>query len=99
MRLCYCWRRPTGGVKRFVHCSSVGVIGDVKQPPADETTQCHPVNIYERTKLEGEQGALEFACQQAFQLLWFALPGFTDLLPAHGKIVPHNLKRALSDLW
>jgi nucleoside-diphosphate-sugar epimerase len=26
------------GVKRFVHCSSVGVIGDVKHPPADETS-------------------------------------------------------------
>ena len=41
------------GVRRFVHCSSVGVIGDVKHPPADETTECDPVNIYERTKLEG----------------------------------------------
>ena len=49
------------GVRRFVHCSSVGVIGDVKHPPADETTECHPVNIYERTKLEGERAALDFA--------------------------------------
>ena len=49
------------GVKRFVHCSSVGVIGDVDHPPADETTECHPTNIYERTKLEGERGALDFA--------------------------------------
>ncbi len=48
-------------VKRFVHCSSVGVIGDVEHPPADETTECHPVNIYERTKLEGERTALDFA--------------------------------------
>ena len=49
------------GVKRFVHCSSVGVIGDVDHPPADETTECHPTNIYERTKLEGERGVLDFA--------------------------------------
>ena len=49
------------GVRRFVYCSSVGVIGDVKHPPADETTECHPVNIYERTKLEGERAALDFA--------------------------------------
>ncbi len=49
------------GVRRFVHCSSVGVIGDVKYPPADETTECHPVNIYERTKLKGEMVALDFA--------------------------------------
>jgi nucleoside-diphosphate-sugar epimerase len=54
------------GVKRFVHCSSVGVIGDVKHPPADETTECHPVNIYERTKLEGERVALDFACRTGF---------------------------------
>ncbi len=51
------------GVKRFVHCSSVGVIGNVEHPPADETTECHPVNIYEQTKLEGERVALDFACQ------------------------------------
>lgn len=51
------------GVKRFVHCSSVGVTGDVENPPADETTECHPTNIYERTKLEGERAALEFAKQ------------------------------------
>jgi nucleoside-diphosphate-sugar epimerase len=48
------------GVKRFVHCSSVGVIGDVENPPADETTDCHPTNIYEQTKLEGERVALDF---------------------------------------
>jgi nucleoside-diphosphate-sugar epimerase len=48
------------GVKRFVHCSSVGVIGDVDNPPADETTECRPTNIYEQTKLEGERAALDF---------------------------------------
>ena len=54
------------GVRRFVHCSSVGVIGDVSHPPADENTECHPTNIYERTKLEGERAALDFAGGQAF---------------------------------
>jgi nucleoside-diphosphate-sugar epimerase len=57
------------GVKRFVHCSSVGVIGDVEHPPADETTECHPVNIYERTKLEGERAALDFACRTSFPVV------------------------------
>ena len=56
-------------VKRFVHCSSVGVIGDVKHPPADETTKCYPVNIYERTKLEGERAALDFARQTGFPIV------------------------------
>lgn len=57
------------GVSRFVHCSSVGVIGDVKYPPADETTECNPVNIYERTKLEGEKVALDFAHQTGFPVV------------------------------
>jgi nucleoside-diphosphate-sugar epimerase len=49
------------GVRRFVHCSSVGVMGDVEYPPGNETTPCRPTNIYEQTKLEGEQTAIEFA--------------------------------------
>jgi nucleoside-diphosphate-sugar epimerase len=57
------------GVRRLVHCSSVGVIGDVKHSPADETTECHPVNIYERTKLEGERTALKFAHQTDFPVV------------------------------
>jgi nucleoside-diphosphate-sugar epimerase len=57
------------GVKRLVHCSSVGVIGDVKDPPADETTECHPANIYERTKLEGERAVLDFARQTGFPVV------------------------------
>lgn len=57
------------GVRRFVHCSSVGVIGDVKHPPANETTECHPVNIYERTKLEGEKTALDFARRTGFPVV------------------------------
>jgi nucleoside-diphosphate-sugar epimerase len=57
------------GVKRFVHCSSVGVIGDVENPPADETTDCHPTNIYEKTKLEGESAALEFSRRTGFPVV------------------------------
>ena len=57
------------GVRRFVHCSSVGVIGDVKHSPADETTECHPINIYERTKLEGEKVALDFASHTGFPVV------------------------------
>jgi nucleoside-diphosphate-sugar epimerase len=57
------------GVRRFVHCSSVGVIGDVEHPPADETAECHPVNIYERTKLEGERVALDFARRTGFPVV------------------------------
>jgi nucleoside-diphosphate-sugar epimerase len=51
------------GVRRLVHCSSVGVFGEVRQPPADEATPCKPKNIYERSKLAGEQAALQVACE------------------------------------
>lgn len=57
------------GVKRFVHCSSVGVIGHVKNPPADETTECVPGNIYGQTKLEGERAALDFTRRTGFQVV------------------------------
>jgi nucleoside-diphosphate-sugar epimerase len=53
----------------FVHCSSNGVIGEIQQPPADEATPCRPTNIYEETKLAGEQAARQFACDTGFQVV------------------------------
>jgi nucleoside-diphosphate-sugar epimerase len=41
-------------VKRFVHCSTVGVHGDVDRLPADEEAPFNPGDIYQATKLEGE---------------------------------------------
>jgi nucleoside-diphosphate-sugar epimerase len=57
------------GVRRLVHCSSVGVIGEVRNPPADESSTCHPTNIYEHTKLAGEQAALRFAWETGFPVV------------------------------
>jgi dihydroflavonol-4-reductase len=57
------------GGSRVVHCSSVGVIGDVKNPPADESSPCHPTNIYEQTKLAGEQAALRYAAETDFPVV------------------------------
>ena len=48
------------GVKRFVHTSTVGVHGDVKHPPADETAPLAPGDIYQQTKAEAEALALRF---------------------------------------
>ncbi len=42
------------GVGRFVHCSTVGVQGEIKDPPADEEATFNPGDIYQQTKLEGE---------------------------------------------
>jgi nucleoside-diphosphate-sugar epimerase len=49
------------GVSRFVHCSSVGVYGDIENPPADEGSDTHPDVSYERSKLAGEGAVMEFA--------------------------------------
>jgi dihydroflavonol-4-reductase len=44
-----------GGARRVVHCSTVGVHGDVEHPPADEDAPLRPGDIYQETKLEGER--------------------------------------------
>ncbi len=54
------------GVKRFVHCSTVGVHGHIEDPPADEEYRFSPGDIYQRTKLEGEQKALQFCKDTGF---------------------------------
>jgi nucleoside-diphosphate-sugar epimerase len=56
------------GVRRFVHCSTVGVLGDVKVPPADETTPYSPGDSYQETKCEGELAALAFQASYDFPL-------------------------------
>jgi len=44
-----------GGVRRVVHCSTVGVHGDIEHPPANEDAPLKPGDIYQVTKLEGEE--------------------------------------------
>lgn len=48
------------GVSRFVHCSTVGVLGHISKPPANETTPYNPGDIYQTTKCEAEKEALRF---------------------------------------
>ena len=47
-------------VNRFLHCSTVGVLGHIEDPPADETRPYHPGDIYQTTKCEGEKAVLAF---------------------------------------
>jgi dihydroflavonol-4-reductase len=42
------------GARRVVHCSTVGVHGDIAHPPAAEGAPLKPGDIYQVTKLEGE---------------------------------------------
>jgi dihydroflavonol-4-reductase len=46
------------GVRRVVHCSTVGIHGNVTGEPASEATPIQPEGIYEVTKAEGDQLAL-----------------------------------------
>jgi nucleoside-diphosphate-sugar epimerase len=48
------------GVQRFVHCSTVGVHGDVKNPPADEDAPYAPGDRYQESKTEGERIVLDY---------------------------------------
>lgn len=49
------------GVKRFVHCSTVGVHGHVKEIPCTENSPYNPMDEYHRSKLEGELAVLDYA--------------------------------------
>jgi nucleoside-diphosphate-sugar epimerase len=50
-------------VERFIHCSTVGVHGDVKKPPADEKTSYGPGDHYQESKTEGERVVLREMAQ------------------------------------
>ena len=47
------------GATRVVHCSTVGVHGNIEHPPANEEAPLSPGDIYQDTKLEGERIARE----------------------------------------
>lgn len=47
-------------VKHFVHCSTVGVQGEIDNPPATEEAPYKPGDYYQESKRDGEIFALEF---------------------------------------
>lgn len=57
------------GVQRFVHVSSVGLYGNLKQLPANEETPCHPQSIYGETKLAGEGEIRKFGEKTGFPVV------------------------------
>ena len=46
------------GVSRFIYCSTSGVLGPIRDPPASESAPYHPSNIYEYVKTEAEKEVL-----------------------------------------
>lgn len=49
------------GVKRFLHCSTIGVHGHVQATPADESSPYNPGDLYQLTKMQAEQLCLAHA--------------------------------------
>jgi nucleoside-diphosphate-sugar epimerase len=59
------------GVKRFVHCSTIGVHGDVKNPPANEDAPYAPGDHYQESKTEAERVVLRYMDQNRLPLVVF----------------------------
>jgi dihydroflavonol-4-reductase len=59
----------TAGARRVVHCSTVGVHGDIEHPPADEDAPLRPGDVYQETKLEGENIARAAAARTGVELV------------------------------
>jgi nucleoside-diphosphate-sugar epimerase len=57
------------GARRVVQCSTVGVHGDIKSPPANEDAPISPGDIYQDTKAEGEVLAREAAARTGIELV------------------------------
>ncbi len=73
------------GLRRFVHLSAGGVTGPTQPRVVDETCDCKPATIYERTKLLAERRLLELALAWDVPLL-VVRPTFT-----YGPGDPHKL--------
>ena len=48
----------TGGLRRFIYCSSASIMGNIKNPPADEAAPLGLRDVYDITKAHGEVTAL-----------------------------------------
>jgi nucleoside-diphosphate-sugar epimerase len=57
------------GAERVVHCSTVGVHGDIEHPPANEDAPLRPGDVYQVTKLEGERQARQAATEAGIELV------------------------------
>jgi dihydroflavonol-4-reductase len=57
------------GVRRFVHCSTIGVHGHVERTPGDESTPYAPGDLYQETKMLAERACLERAAEGAMEIV------------------------------
>jgi nucleoside-diphosphate-sugar epimerase len=59
------------GVRRFVHCSTVGVHGDIKNPPANEEAPYGPGDHYQESKTEAERVVLRYRAERRLPIVVF----------------------------
>jgi nucleoside-diphosphate-sugar epimerase len=70
-----------GGIKSFVHVSTCGVMGNIKNPPADETYPYQPGNtVYARAKTEAEKMALSYTERLPVRVVRFPMVYGTPLI-------------------
>lgn len=71
-------------VKRFIHCSTVGVQGEIEYPPATEEAPYKPGDHYQESKVEGEKLALSYVEKGLYVVVFRPLgiygPGDTRFL-------------------
>ncbi len=63
------------GVRRFIHCSTVGVHGDIKNPPGNEETAYGPGDYYQESKTEGEKVVLKYMAKRQLRIVVFRPAG------------------------
>src|SRR6185436_4711745 len=57
------------GVRRVVHCSTVGVHGDIEHPPANEDAPLSPGDVYQMSKVDGERIARDAAARTGVEVV------------------------------
>ena len=84
------------GVKRFIHCSTTGVMGHIANPPANEEHPYHPGDVYQESKTEAEKLVLDWirsknidGCVIRPTMIWG--PGDTRLFKLFKGIATHSL--------
>ena len=55
------------GVRRFIYCSTVGVMGWIKDPPADERYAINPIGAYHVTKARAEDVVREYTSRGSIE--------------------------------
>ncbi|OQA21771.1 MAG: 3 beta-hydroxysteroid dehydrogenase/Delta 5--_4-isomerase [Actinobacteria bacterium ADurb.Bin346] len=57
------------GVKKLVHCSTIGVVTTVKNPPGDENTEVCPGDDYQKSKCAAELEVIKFAKEKGLKAI------------------------------